>query len=52
MHMFIEQIVAKPFGVVFLGAPGVGKGTFANKIGPMFGLTVFDRLVFLIVDGD
>ena len=30
----------RPLGVIFLGAPGVGKGTYANKIGPLFGLTV------------
>ncbi len=26
--------------VIFLGAPGVGKGSFANKIGPKFGLPI------------
>lgn len=26
--------------VIFLGAPGVGKGSFANKLAPKFGIPV------------
>ena len=33
---------------MFLGAPGVGKSTFAHKIAPMFGLSVFINLAIFL----
>jgi adenylate kinase len=33
-------VVKQALRVIFLGAPGVGKGSFANKIGPKFGIPV------------
>jgi len=38
MRRFFSQTAAFGNNLVFLGAPGVGKGTFANKIAPVLGI--------------
>ena len=35
-----SPVAKQALRVIFLGAPGVGKGSFANKIGPKFGIPV------------
>ena len=35
---FMRSAASKVHNLVFLGAPGVGKGTFANKIAPLLSI--------------